>query len=83
MKFLKAKYVFGVFDNGTMGVNNALKPEVSRFRVFTTPSGVPILDVSYGVPPKSFSVIILPLKILFDSRHSLIYGKIGVRNLSH
>jgi len=72
MKFLKAKYLLPVFDNGTMEVNKALKPEVSRSRVFTTPSFVPGLDVWYRVPPKSFGVIILPLKILFDPGRSAI-----------
>ena len=47
MKFLKAKYLLGVFDNGTMGVNKAFKAEVSRSQVLTTASVVPGLGVWY------------------------------------
>jgi len=49
MKFLKAKYVSAAFDNGTMRVNKALKPEVSRSQVLTTFSVVPGFDVSYWI----------------------------------
>ncbi|MBW1698199.1 MAG: hypothetical protein JRH18_16565 [Deltaproteobacteria bacterium] len=66
MKFLEGKIHFTSFDDGTISVNKAIKPEGSRARLFSMPSPVPMLDVSDGLPPKRFDMIILPSKILFD-----------------
>ena len=63
MKFLKVKYIWWGFENGTLEVNKAIEVEVKRFQDLTTTSAVPGLDVWYGVLFNTIIIIILPLKI--------------------
>jgi len=65
MKFLEGKIQFARFNDDTISVNKAMKSRGSRSWKLSTPSPVPGLDVSDGLPPKCFGMIILPSRILF------------------